>query len=145
MLQEQFAHPRGRLGLLVGWLMARTNRPLYQWTFEQLQLHQGERVLEIGSGSGKALEQALLLEASQALGIDISRTMVKQAARLHASHIRVGRIAVVQASVDFLPCCNTAFDACYSINSIQFWPDQIRGLREVRHVLQPKGRLALTL
>jgi ubiquinone/menaquinone biosynthesis C-methylase UbiE len=38
---------------------------------------------------------------------------------------------------------DAAFDKAMAINSVQVWPDAVAGLREIRRVLSPGGRIAL--
>jgi ubiquinone/menaquinone biosynthesis C-methylase UbiE len=42
-----------------------------------------------------------------------------------------------------LPFADSSFDKALAINSMQVWSDAIAGLREVRRVLKPGGRIAL--
>ena len=42
-----------------------------------------------------------------------------------------------------MPFDADSFDAALAINSMQVWPDAVAGLREVRRVMKPGGRIAL--
>ena len=46
-------------------------------------------------------------------------------------------------SVGHLPFGDNNFDKALAINSMRTWPDAIAGLREMRRVLRPGGRIAL--
>jgi len=45
--------------------------------------------------------------------------------------------------VEHLPFADNAFDKALAINSMQVWPDPAAGLREMRRVMKPGGRVAL--
>ena len=65
--RNQLAKPTGFTGRIVGHLMAMKNRQRSDWVFLLLDLKSGDRVLEIGFGSGAdiARESALRVHASQ--------------------------------------------------------------------------------
>jgi ubiquinone/menaquinone biosynthesis C-methylase UbiE len=42
-----------------------------------------------------------------------------------------------------LPFDHDSFEKVLAINSMQVWPDAMAGLREIRRVLKPAGRIAL--
>ncbi len=52
---------------------------------------------------------------------------------------------MVQANVSHLPFAAGSFDKAFSIESLYFWPDARHGLREVRRLLKPGGRVALAM
>lgn len=64
-------------------------------------------------------------------------------AALTRSPIASGRIEVREASVERLPYPNGSFDAATAVETHFWWPDIGAGLREIRRVLKPGGRLAL--
>jgi ubiquinone/menaquinone biosynthesis C-methylase UbiE len=81
--------------------------------------------------------------AGTVAGIDVSTEMVEQARARNAAAIRAGAIDLRQATVERMPFEDQTFDLALAINSMQVWPDVDAGLREIRRVLQPGGRLAL--
>ena len=42
-----------------------------------------------------------------------------------------------------MPFDHDSFEKVLAINSMQVWPDAMAGLREIRRVLKPAGRIAL--
>lgn len=65
------------------------------------------------------------------------------ATRRHRQAIRGGRVRLSLASVSALPYADASFDVAFAINSVQFWPEPVEDLKEVRRVLRPGGRLAI--
>lgn len=145
-LDRHFAQPAGLAGRLVGALMALSNRELNAWTLELLGVKDGDWVLEVGFGPGIGVEHvARTTRAAFIAGVDHSELMVQQARRRNAAFIREGLVDLRQGSVSSLPFADGSFDKAFCVNAIQFWPDPVENLREVRRVLKPGGRIAVTL
>ena len=66
-----------------------------------------------------------------------------QAQARNQARIRSGVVEIRKAPASQLPFADMTFDAAMSINSLQVWPDPHAGLREIRRVLRPGGRIAL--
>ena len=69
--------------------------------------------------------------------------MVGQAARRNAAAIARHAVDLRRGSANDLPFDGDSFDAALAINSLQVWPDAMAGLREIRRVAKPGGRVAL--
>jgi arsenite methyltransferase len=145
-LMSQFARPHGLLGGLFASTMNRGNRLINQRSMDALEIGSGARVLEVGFGGGASLA-ALVSEKGCAYvgGLDPSTDMVRAAERRLAAWIQEGRLAVREGTVESIPWPDGEFDAALSVNSLYYWPDPARGLREIWRVLRPGGRLALGL
>lgn len=144
ILMRAFGHPTGVLGRLGGLIMSRTNQRMAQRAVGLLGVQPSDRVLEIGFGPGVGI--ALLASAVSSgwvAGIDPSEEMVEQAAARNATGIGTGRVELGRGSVEYLPFENATFDRALAINSMQVWPDAVAGLREIRRVLRPGGRIVL--
>jgi ubiquinone/menaquinone biosynthesis C-methylase UbiE len=144
LLKRAFGRPEGMLGRFGGIVMARMNRQAAAWGIELLEPGKNGRVLEIGFGPGVAID--LLARSAPDLrvtGIDPSSEMVRQAHRRNAAAIGRNAVDLRQGSADDLPFDDESFDAALAINSMQAWPDAMAGLREVRRVVRPGGRLVL--
>lgn len=92
----------------------------------------GERVLDIGCGSGTHLLTLNRLGLNVS-GIDASPYMISQAKeRLgHRSHLRVGR-------AEDLPFDDNEFDLAVMINTLEFLDDPLQALREAGRVTNRK-------
>jgi ubiquinone/menaquinone biosynthesis C-methylase UbiE len=125
-------------------ILARGNRPFAEEVVTLLGVEPAQRVLEIGFGPGVAI--ALLAQAAPGVriaGIDVSTEMVEQARARNAAAIRAGAVDLRHGTVERLPFADAAFDLALAINSMQVWPDVDAGLRALRRVLRPGGRVAL--
>lgn len=144
ILMRMFGRPQGLAGRLGGLILARGNRPLAEEFVAFLDVQPTDRILEIGFGPGVAIE--LLAKAAPGVrvaGIDVSQEMVEQARARNAAAIRAGAVDLRHGTVERMPFEDEAFDLALAINSMQVWPDVDAGLREIRRVLRPGGRLAI--
>ena len=104
----------------------------------------GERVLEIGPGTGlQALHVARQLGPSGRLNVvDNQRAMLDHVMR-RAEAKGIGAIVPVHADARKLPIGGASFDAAYLVTALGEIPDPLAALREVRRVLKPTGRLVV--
>ena len=54
---KQIRKPSGILGSLIGHIMASDHKELTDWTLDQLQLRDNDHVLDLGCGSGLAINK----------------------------------------------------------------------------------------
>ena len=102
-----------------------------------LEIHKG-RVLDFGCGAGR-LTQALAGEFGQAVGVDISYSMV-ECARQHNKHGDRCHF-VVNTSDDLAQFDDASFDFIYTIITLQHCPPEAttRYIAEFFRVLRPGG------
>ena len=118
-------------------------RRLRSWERDQLRLTHGERLLDVGCGSGEAaLALAEDLGASGRLvGIDASAQMLRVArANVGAATCDVRFTVGDAASLDEP---DDSFDAARSERTLQWLPDPAAAVGEMVRVLRPGGRLSL--
>jgi SAM-dependent methyltransferase len=142
----QAHHPRGAAGRVTAWEMAHrpSNRQRNRWVVRLLDVQPADRVLEIGFGPGLAVAELARAGAGHVYGIDHSGVMLRQASRRNAAAIRVGRVTLINASVDQLPpALDGPFDAILAVNSLGFSPAPAQRLAELRRRLAPGGRIAI--
>ena len=108
-----------------------------RWTPEWMK---DKWLLEVGCGSGRFLEVASRTSA-QVVGVDLSHAV-------DAAHETLGlrsNLHLVQAGIYGLPFRSEVFDGCFCIGVIQHTPDPVRALRALPAVLQPGGRIAVSI
>jgi len=112
-----------------------------------LELKPGERVLELGFGTGnEVIDLARLVGATgQVVGIDISSGMLAVARRKIIQAVPDANIDLKIADARKLPFADASFDAVYCSFTLELFADEeIPGVvREVRRVLKPTGRFSV--
>lgn len=144
---RQLGRPRGMSGRLVGALLNRHNRALMATAVDELSLPADSVAADLGFGGGVGLD--LLLRrvgaASQVHGVELSETMLNQAARRFHSDIAAGRLRLHAASMTELPQPSGTFDGLMTLNTI-YYIDQLElALRELHRVLNASGRAIIGL
>ncbi len=143
----QFKQPTGWLGNLAGFIMAKrpSNRERNAWTLELLDLQPTDRVLEIGFGPGIAIEKASqIVTDGLIVGIDHSKTMLRQASKRNQSMIAKGKVKLYLGTIAQLNHFNEPFNKIFSANVVQFWADPVAEFKILRQYLAPQGIIATT-
>lgn len=141
-LARQARKPRGWFGRVVATrVFDKTNRDLRRFGLQIMDPQKDDRILEIGFGAGQFLTALLpRIEKGRVYGIDISEDMVRVAARQNQRWIERDKLELQQASVTDIPYEDQLFDIVYTANTLYFWPDPLKNLREILRVLADGGR-----
>src|SRR6266511_2715122 len=123
----------------------------HRWLDELLGAGPGDRVVDLGCGTGASLIQvAPDLHGGGgpgvAVGVDASLAVLGHAANALAPAVAAGaaRILLVQANLkDQLPFPNTVFDRIICHNVLEFLPDPDGFTTEASRMLYSDGRLVL--
>ncbi len=111
----------------------------------RLDVRSGERVLEIGCGTGRGLVQLSRAAGltGKVWGIDLSEVMLRIARRRVDRAGLGGRVELGQADAKEIPCAGQSFDAVFMSFTLELFdtPDIPRVLAECRRVLRGRGRL----
>ncbi|MET7474132.1 class I SAM-dependent methyltransferase [Streptomyces sp. NPDC005648] len=115
--------------------------PAYAAAVAELGLGEGDRVLDAGCGTGRALTplRAAVGPSGVVVGADLTPAMLQAAIR--AGRDREGRLLL--ADVAALPLRSGALDAVFAAGLIAHLPHPAENLRELARVVRPGGALAL--
>lgn len=100
----------------------------------------GERILEVGVGTGFGLSQ--YPPGCRVVAIDLSGSMIAQA-RSRLRRRPVAGIALCRMDAARLACHDECFDAVYAPYVVNVVPDPIAVAREMIRVCRPGGRIVL--
>jgi ubiquinone/menaquinone biosynthesis C-methylase UbiE len=141
---RQLGNPEGAVGLAVADWLNENNKQANANTVAALGIEAGNRVLEIGGGSGRTVPDVISqAEDVHYTGIDISPTMVEEASRFNAAMVAAGRASFHLGSAERMPFTDDSFDRIFSTGVIHFWTDPVVALAEVRRVLRPGGSMLM--
>jgi ubiquinone/menaquinone biosynthesis C-methylase UbiE len=144
---EQARHlrePEGDIGLAIAEFLNANNRQGNARTVALLGLQRGDRVLEVGFGNGRTVPDVMGRATDlKYAGVDISRTMVDEAARFNAALVAAGAASFHLASAEELPFADGTFDRVYSTGVVHFWAAPATPLAEVRRVMTAGGLMIM--
>jgi len=105
-------------------------------TREALELSAGERVLDLGAGTGVSTEELARADVF-AVGVDLSLGMLRAGRRARPS------VPLLAGDALALPFADATFDAVTASFTLRNLVDPDAGLRELLRVTRPGGRLVL--
>ena len=105
----------------------------------------GERVLDVACGTGVVarLVAQRVGPSGTVVGLDLNPGMLAVARMAPPS--QGGQIEWREGNVNAIPFPEATFDLALCQQGLQFFPDRPAALREIRRVLAPRGRLALSV
>lgn len=116
---------------------AETLLPAAHALVEAAAVAEGERVIDVACGTGNAAAVAAGRGAS-VVGVDAAEGLVRLAREL------VPKAEFVHGDAQALPVPDASFDVALSVFGVIFAPDPARAAAELRRVVKPGGRIALT-
>jgi SAM-dependent methyltransferase len=119
---------------------------LTPWLGEATKWQPGAAILDVGCGSGyPALAAAAAVRPGGTVtAIDLSPNMLAAAARAAADR-QLDNVTFQEADAESLTFADETFDAVTCVCGLMFCPDPQRAVREMRRVLEPRGRLAVVV
>jgi SAM-dependent methyltransferase len=112
--------------------------------FQLGQLHQGERVVDVGCGAGfdSLIAAGMVGAEGRVIGVDMTPAMLEKARR-SARQSKVENVEFRQGFAEALPIPDGWGDVVISNGVLNLTPDKSAALREMARVLKPDGRLQI--
>jgi SAM-dependent methyltransferase len=112
------------------------------WIYEHISHALGQRVLEVGSGTGN-ITRFLCSEGREVMATDIVPRYRNELERLFSKHsnVRVGKFDLTAKAPDAFIA--EPFDSIVCLNVLEHIEDDLFALSQMRDSLAPGGRLAL--
>ncbi|MEV6660600.1 class I SAM-dependent methyltransferase [Nocardia fluminea] len=109
--------------------------------FAAAQIGAGDRVLDIGCGTGQTTREAARAAVDgSAVGIDISEVMLEQAHRITAGE-GPSNVGFELADAQVTPFPPVSFDLCISRFGVMFFADPVAAFTNIARALRSGGRL----
>jgi phosphatidylethanolamine/phosphatidyl-N-methylethanolamine N-methyltransferase len=105
---------------------------------ERMKIQPGERVLEVGVGTG--INLSLYPRQASVTGIDFSSSMLEKA-RERAARKDASPVRLLQMDAADLKFADDSFDIVYAPYLISVVPDPVKVACEMRRVCRPGGRI----
>ena len=120
--------------------MEKGHRPVGEQAIQLMEIPANGRVLDVGCGNGWATRlMAQQASAGRVVGIDISDAMVELA---RESSTAFPNVEFREASAEKLPFGEEEFTHVFSMESLYYYSDILRALKEIRRVLKSGGKFA---
>ena len=110
---------------------------------ERAQPQSGEYVLDVACGTGivARLVKDKVGKEGRVVGVDLNADMLNVARSISiASKVN---IEWIEADVGNVPLPDNSFDIAFCQQGLQFFPDKIGALTEIRRLLRPNGRCVI--
>ena len=144
-IASQLKHPSGEKGIEMANMMHETNINMTRNAIQNLNITEGNKVLELGHGNAGHLEY-LLKKATNLnyYGLEMSELMFQEAQQINKKFVAKKQADFSLYNGNEIPFQEYFFDKIFTVNTIYFWQNPEKMLLEVYRVLKTKGIFCLT-
>lgn len=138
----QVRKPSSVFGRVMTSTMNESHSRLTDWGLRHVAIEKQFTILDVGCGGGRTIRK-YTAAASEGMicGVDYAAGSVAASRAENRDAIEKGRVEIQRASISQLPFPDTKFDLVSAIETIYYWPDPVKDLREILRVLKPGGRV----
>ncbi|MGL5822972.1 MAG: class I SAM-dependent methyltransferase, partial [Sarcina sp.] len=133
-IASQFIKPSGIGGIISTFIMNNMNKKQYQSVLNNMNIKNGAKILDIGFGNGQLLNTISKKQNIQCYGLEYSKDMLKRAKNMFKN------LNLMEGSITENIYEKDMFDSIYTVNTIYFWDNPIKGLSEVKRILKEDGK-----
>src|SRR5215831_14255674 len=121
------------------------SRPVHDWLVDHLDLHDGQRVLDVAAGPGDTgFLAAPRLGSGRLVSTDLAPAMV-EAARQRGTELGIDNADYRTLDAQAMDLPEASFDGVICRWGFMLMPDPAAALRECKRVLKPGGRLVFAV
>jgi len=114
--------------------------PRQQYAIQALDISLGQRVLDLGVGTGFSLP--LYPQHAQVIGVDLSSKMLREA-RKKVLRERLSHVDLMEMDAAHLAFPDNTFDCVIVAFVISVVPDPLQVLAEIKRVSKPEGQIVI--
>ena len=142
---NQARRPEGLFGRIVmRMVFDQGNAFLNNFVNDLMSVQTDDRILEIGSGTGKLINKmALKIDNGLIEGIDFSSEMVSIARKRNKENIAKEKVKIVEGNFDEISYEKDSFTKACSVNTLYFWPSPASTTKKLAGILKPGGKFVL--
>lgn len=120
-------------------------RPLTELTLRQVDIPAGARIVDVACGTGivARLVAEKVGKSGSVVGVDLNAGMIEVAKQ--NSPMTGPNVEWRQGDVTALPFPDASFDFAFCQQGLQFFPEKLEALKEIRRVLAPGKTVVLTV
>jgi phosphatidylethanolamine/phosphatidyl-N-methylethanolamine N-methyltransferase len=129
-----------RYSRIYDYIFKRWFYPRQQHVITSLDIHPGQRVLDVGVGTGFSL--SLYPRHARIVGVDLSSQMLREAQKRIAKQC-LEHVTLMEMDAGYLAFPDNAFDFVIAAFVISVVPDPVRVIAEMKRVSKPEGRIVI--
>jgi phosphatidylethanolamine/phosphatidyl-N-methylethanolamine N-methyltransferase len=129
-----------RYSRIYDYIFKRWFYPRQQHVIQSLNIRPGQRVLDVGVGTGFSL--TLYPRQARVVGVDLSGDMLREAQKRVAQE-QLDHVTLMEMDAGHLAFPDNAFDFVIAAFVMSVVPDPIRVIAEIKRVSKPTGRIVI--
>lgn len=140
---DQYRKPQGKEGIEVIEIMNEEHKNISEFAFECVDVHNGDKILDIGCGGGVNIEKFHKLTSGNVDGLDYSEVSVSETTKRNRQYVESGKCNVILSNVTDMPIEDDTYDIVTAFSTIFFWPNIIETFKEVLRIIKPEGQFMI--